>query len=146
MLYAGTSKPLPRKEWNRDAPDVCVKSLGETDANIAGHFTRPEVQYVGSTSDCGCDFPHTSLYSEVVETDPEREASERFNRERLATLLRETGEEMIELYGIWLSDWKKDPLLPEVSREDIPLAKILEPTFCFKERAFYRVNCGQNAE
>lgn len=71
-----------------DAPDVCVKSLGETDANIASHFTRPEVQYVGSTSGCGHDFPHTTLYSALVETDPEWEASERLNRERLVTLLR----------------------------------------------------------
>jgi hypothetical protein len=146
MLYAGTRKALPRREWNREAPDVCVESLGESDANIVGHFTQPEVQCVGSTSGCGCDFPHTTLYSDVVEIDPEWEASERFNRGRLVRLLRESGEEMVELYGIWLSDWKKDPLSPEVFREDIPLAKILEPTFRFKERGFYRVNCSQIAE
>lgn len=146
MLYAGTSKALPRREWNGDSPNVCVKSLGETDASIAGHFTLPEVQSVGSTSGCGCDFPHTTLYSEVVEIDPELEATERFNREQLVRLLRESGEEMVELYGIWLSDWKKDPLSPEVLREDIPLTKILEPTFRFKERGFYRVNCAQIGE
>ena len=122
---------------------MCVKSLDETDASIASHFTQPEVQSVGSTSGCGCDFPHTTLYSQVLEIDPEWEASERFNREGLVRLLKDSGEEMVELYGIWLSDWKKDPLSPEVYREDIALAKILEPTFRFKERGFYRVNCAQ---
>ncbi len=58
-------------------------------------------------------------------------------------LLKDSGEEVVELYGIWLSDWKKDPLSPEVYREDIALAKILEPTFRFKERGLYRVNCAR---
>jgi hypothetical protein len=143
MLYAGTSRPLPRREWDKDAPNVCVKSLSETDMNIASHFTQPEVQYVGSTSGCGCDFPHKTRYSEVVEIDSELEASERFNCERLVRLLRDSGEAMVELYGIWLSDWKEDPPRAEMLREDIPLTKILEPAFRFRAFGFYRVNCAQ---
>lgn len=149
MLYAGTNRPLPRKEWNRDAPDLWVKSLEETNANIASHFTLHEVQYIGSTSNCGCDFPHVTLtrgewvgYSDVVVDDAEWEASERFNREALVGLLRESGEEIVELYGIWLSDGT-DFSRPENFRDEIPLAKILEPAFRFKERCFYRVTCGQ---
>ena len=149
MLYAATNKPLPRREWNRDAPDVCVQSLSERDANIASHFSLREVQYIGSTSCCGCDFPHVILsrgewvgYSDAVVDDPESEMSERLNREALVRLLKESGEDTVELYGIWLSDWEKDSLRPEIFRDEIPLAKILEPTFRFKERGFYRVNCG----
>jgi hypothetical protein len=147
MLYAGMNRPLPRKEWNRDAPDLWVKSLDETNANISSHFTLREVQYIGSTSNCGCDFPHVTLtrgewvgYSDVEVDNPEWEASERFNREALVGLLRESGEE-IELYGIWLSDGA-DFSRPENFRDEIPLAKILEPAFRFKERGFYRVTCG----
>ena len=148
MLYAGTNKPLPRKEWDRDSPDLCVKSLRESDADMASHFTQHEIQNIGSTSGCGCDFPHVTLtrgewvgYSDVVVDDPVWEASERFNREALVRLLRESGEEVVELYGIWLSDGG-DLSSPENFRDEIPLTRILEPTFRFKERGFYQVTCG----
>jgi len=151
MLYAGTNKPLPRREWNNDAPDLCVQSLDETNAEIAGHFTRPEVQYIGSTSCCGCDFPHVILtrgewvgYPDVVVDDPEWEASERLNREALVELLKESGEETVELYGIWLSN-RDDMLRSETCRDEIPLTRILEPTFRFKERGFYQVDCRQDS-
>jgi hypothetical protein len=149
MLYAGTNKPLPRKKWNRDAPDLCVKSLDGNDADVASHFTRPEVQNIGSTSGCGCDFPYVTLtrgkwvgYSDVEVDDPDWEASERFNREALVKLLKGSGEEVVELYGIWLSDGG-DISSSENFREEIPLARILQPTFRFKERGFYRVTCDQ---
>jgi len=58
VLYAGTSKPMPRKEWRNEAPDLSVKTLTERESPITAHFSKPEVQYIGSTSDCGCDFPH----------------------------------------------------------------------------------------
>jgi hypothetical protein len=152
MLYAGTNKPLPRKKWDRDAPDLCVKSLDKSDADMASHFTQREVQNIGSTSGCGCDFPHITLtrgewvgYSDVVVDDLEWEASERFNREALVRLLRESREEVVELYGIWLSDGG-DVSSPENFRDEIPLKRILEPTFRFKERGFYQVTCGQVSE
>ncbi len=40
-------------------------------------------------------------YPDVVVDDPASEATERMNREALVTLLRESGEKTIELYGIW---------------------------------------------
>jgi hypothetical protein len=148
MLYAGTNKPLPRKEWDQNAPALSVKPLNERNASIASHFTRREVQYIGSTSSCGCDFPHVTLtrgewvgYSDVVVDDPEWETSERLNREALVGLLRQSGEEIVELYGIWLSD-DRDFSRPENFRDEITLAQILDPTFRFKERGFYSVNCG----
>lgn len=149
MLYAGTNKPLPRKEWNSDAPDLCVRSLDKSDADISSRFTQPEVQIIGSTSGCGCDFPHVTLtrgewvgYPDVVVDDPDWGASERFNREALVRLLRASGEEIVELYGIWLSD-DGNLSSPENFRDQIPLARILEPTFRFKERGFYQVTCDQ---
>lgn len=145
MLYAGTTKPLPLKGWDKNAHDLCVTSLANGEAKIVAHFNCPEVQCIGSTSCCGCDFPHVTLsrgewvgYSEVEVNDLEWEASERFNREALVNLLRKSGEKVVELYGIWLSD-DTSFALPVNVREEIQLAKILEPDFRFKERGFYQV-------
>ena len=44
VLYAGTSKPMLRKEWHKDAPDLSVKALTERESPITAHFTKPEVQ------------------------------------------------------------------------------------------------------
>jgi alpha-D-ribose 1-methylphosphonate 5-triphosphate synthase subunit PhnL len=142
-LYAGTTNPLPRKAWDKDARGLSVNSVGERDAGIVKHFSRREVQYIGSTSGCGCDFPHVTLtrgewvgYPDVVVDDPEWEASERENREALVALLRESGEKTVDLYGIWDGDFAK----PANVREEIPLTRILEPNFRFKERGFYTVS------
>lgn len=125
---------------------MCVKPLDEHDAAILTYFSSPEVQYIGSTSGCGCDFPHVTLargewvgYPEVEVDDLEWEANERTNRELLMTLLRESDEKIIELYGIWRSG---DGYLykPVNVREEIPLTRIVEPTFRFKERGFYHVS------
>ena len=141
MLYAGTNKPLPRKNWVKEAPDVHVQSLIEYDAKIWQHFSKPEVQQIGSTSGCGCDFPNVMyqnqgwpLYDDA-ETDEEWEASQHFNREALVSLLRSSGEEVIELYGVWAGDFDKEPKI----REDISLHRILDPDFYFKEQGFLTV-------
>jgi hypothetical protein len=142
-LYAGTTNALPRKAWDKDVRGLSVKSLGERDADIVKHFSRREVRYIGSTSGCGCDFPHVTLtrgewvgYLDVVVDDPEWEASERVNREALVALLRESGEKTVDLYGIWDGEFEK----PVNIREEIPLTRILEPDFRFKERGFYTVS------
>lgn len=107
-LYAGTTKPLPQRAWDQDTRNLSVAPLAERDVNVVSHFSLREVQHIGSTSGCGCDFPHVTLargswvgYPDVVVDDPASEATERMNREALVTLLRESGEKTIELYGIW---------------------------------------------
>jgi alpha-D-ribose 1-methylphosphonate 5-triphosphate synthase subunit PhnL len=142
-LYAGATKPLPRRAWDKSARGLSVTSLVERDANIVSHFSLREVQHIGSTSGCGCDFPHVTLtrgswvgYPDVVVDDPDWEASERMNREALVTLLRGSGEKTVELYGIWDGEFEK----PVNVREKIPLTRILESDFRFKERGFYTVS------
>ena len=142
-LYAGTTNPLPRKAWDKDVRGLSIKSIGERDADIVKHFSRREVQYIGSTSGCGCDFPHVTLtrgewvgYLDIVVDDPEWEASERVNREALLALLRESGEKTVDLYGILDGEFEK----PVNIREEIPITRILEPDFRFKERGFYTVS------
>ncbi len=138
VLYAGTAAQIPRREWRKDAPDLSVLSLTEHDTPMQVHFSHPEVQYIGSTSGCGCDFPHVTLHKGEwsifdFEKNVEQLASDRYNREALVCLLRETGENVVELYGVWDGDFKETPKI----HEDISLQTILDPNFFFKERGFY---------
>ena len=144
VLYAGTVNPIPRRKWEKDAPGLSIESLTERDAPVKAHFSNPEVQYIGSTSGCGCDFPHAMFqnfswpeieYLEHVEEDPERAATDRQNKEAIVGLLRAFGETVVELYGIWNGDFAK---VPEIE-ESIAVETILDPAFCFKERGFYKV-------
>jgi hypothetical protein len=140
VLYAGTTKPLPRRTWQKEAPDLSIASLTDRDAPIKGQFSNVEVQYVGSTSGCGCDFPYVNRQQGEWpffqgESDPERDASDRYNREALVALLQDSGETMVELYGVWDGDFAKIPK----ALEDIPLHRILVSDFRFKEQCFYRV-------
>src|SRR5690242_13895305 len=101
VLYAGTMNPLSRTLWREDGPGVWVNSLSEHEMPVKAHFTRPEVQYIGSTSQCGCDFPHVMLqngqWPMFGVLSAERDESERVNREGLVGILRSSGEDSIEL-------------------------------------------------
>jgi len=141
-LYAGTTTPIARREWHADAPDLSVTSLKEREEPIRAHFSKLEVQYIGSTSQCGCDFPHVMFQSGGWrwfddDIDAERDASDRYNKESLAGLLRATGEETVELYGVW--DGNFDFNTPPQIREEVSLESLLERDFRFKEQGFYVV-------
>jgi hypothetical protein len=132
-------------KWRNDAPDFSAKALTERENPIAAHFSKPEVQYIGSTSQCGCDFPHVMFQNgdwpwfedeEEDELDRQTKATEQYNREGLVTLLRQTGESVVELYGVWDGDFDTPP----ATREQIHLEAILDPAFRFKEQGFYVVS------
>lgn len=147
VLYAGTTDPLPRRRFDKDAPDLSVESLTERDAGIKRHFSSPAVQYVGSTSGCGCDFPHAIFQSggwpeiefnrdaEKDELEIAKDASNRQNCAALVALLQTTGDKVVELYGVWDGDFAKVPQ----ARENISVERLLEPGFCLKEQGFYKV-------
>jgi hypothetical protein len=141
VLYAATTTPLPRNKWELGSPNLPVESLGERDSVIKVHFSNPEVQYVGSTSSCGCDFPNAMFqgggwpeceYSEVDEAVAE---TSRLNCEALVRLLRSTGDTVVELYGVWAGNYSEAPR----AFEAIPVEAILKEGFMFKERGFYQV-------
>jgi len=144
VAYIGTDKPIPRKAWDNAMSDLSIESLTDRDNPVRTHFTKLEVQYVGSTSGCGCDFPHLSLqngdwpFFDDEEDDPEWDAKDRDNRERLVNLLLRTGESVVEFYGVWDGDFSETPK----ARETITLSTILDPTFMFKEQGFYRIEIG----
>jgi hypothetical protein len=146
VLYAGTTKPLQRSKWLKEAPALSVVSLTERDAPIKAHFSNPEVQYIGSTSGCGCDFPYVNLQNGEwlvfeFEGDPEREASDRYNRQALVALLRDSGEQTVEVYGVWDGDFAKTPK----AMEEISLQRILDSDFRFKEQGFYKIRVDDGA-
>jgi hypothetical protein len=141
MLFAGTDHALPLKEWSKDAPDIWVRALVGDEAQIKVHFQKPVVQYVGSTASCGCDFPHWILFNGEVPADgfdgrdAEQKKSDNENARGLEKLLRESGEQAIELYGVWAGNWSKSP----IAVKEIMLKYIAAPTFLFGEQVFYRV-------
>lgn len=115
QLYAATTKPLPGRKWELGSPRLPVEPLTARDATVKAHFSNPEIQFIGSTSGCGCDFPHVMFqggdwpYYEDPEIEPEVAASDRLNCEGLVSLLQSTGDSIIELYGIWDGDFAEDP-------------------------------------
>ena len=74
--------------------------------------------------------------------DPDDVAEDLFNREGPVRLLRSTGEEVIELYGIWADTVSEPPHI----HEDIALGEIWKPDFRFKEFGFYRVGVPPGAQ
>lgn len=118
-----------------------VEALSEREAAIKSHFNNSEVQSIGSTSGCGCDFPHIMFqndgwpYFEDSDVDEEQAESDQVNREGLFNILHASGESAIELYGIWDGDFDKAP----EAFEEIPLEAIQKSEFRFKERGFYKV-------
>jgi hypothetical protein len=140
VLYVGTASPLPLRPWRQEAPALSVEEMSADKQAIKAHFASNVVQYVGSTSGCGCDFPHvlTDTWRSPMfqlEAFPETDASERSNAQELVTLLRASGEKTIEVYGVWDGDFTEAP----EARESIFLSRILDPHFRFKEKGFYTV-------
>ena len=132
QLYASTTKPIARIPWNQEAPGINVADINEQERSVRKYFTQSEVQYIGSTSHCGCDFPHLMFQNggwpaPWAEKEPGRAASDEANQKALATLLRNTGEHTVELYGVWSGNFSEPK-----SREDISITDILEPKFLFQ--------------
>jgi len=71
------------------------------------------------------------------ELDRCRKATEQYNRESLVALLRQTGESVVELFGVWDGDFNFKT--PPAAHEEIHLEAILDPAFRFKEQGFYMV-------
>lgn len=141
MLYAATQNPIPPIDWSKEAPDVWVRALTQNEFEIRNHFSLPEIQYLGSTSSCGCDFPNVLLQNGEWPDDRDSEIGEdyertcQFNRESLGRLLGRLNESIIELYGVWAGQESATPLV----REHLTLEQLHDPAFRFKERVLYEL-------
>lgn len=143
LLYAGTDRPLQRSPWNVNDPHVHVRDIGETESWTAAIFSKPEIQYIGSSTSCGCAFPSVMYQNgdwpywldPVVDADVI--ADEKSECNELCQLLSELDEIEIELYGVWAGN-KNQEEGPAI-REEITLDDIRSECFRFKEGGFYRV-------
>lgn len=142
FLFAGTEVPLPRSEWDVHDPHVHACDLRESDSWTRSIFTKNQVQYIGSTSGCGCAFPSVMRSRDgdwPYWLDPIEEAdviaSDQKECGELCQFLAQLDEDEIELYGIWAGNERNAPLI----REEIMLDEIRREGFRFKEGGFYRV-------
>jgi len=123
-------------------PRVNVQDLKEPELWTRKIFSKPEIQYIGSSTHCGCAFPSVmqddsgewSYWLDPV-NDAEVIASSKLECEDLCNLLAQLDEDEIELYGVWAGNEDKQPLI----REEISLEDIRADCFRFKEGGFYRV-------
>jgi hypothetical protein len=141
MLFVGTDEPLPLKEWRKEAPDVCVRPVLDDEEGVRVDFSKPVVQYVGSTASCGCDFPRWILYNGEVPDDPaefidsEQAAIHEQNRRALVKLREGRARGSDEIYGVWAGDYANAPK----GIQEISLDRIRQSSFLFGEQIFYRV-------
>ena len=141
LLYAGTERPLPRTEWIMTDPHVHVRDLEESESWTKSIFSKPEAQYIGSSTCCGCAFPSVMYqngdwpYWLDPVTDAEEIANDQRECEELCQLLAQLDENAFELYGVWAGNEGKEPLI----REEIRIEDIRRRLFRFKEGGFYRV-------
>jgi hypothetical protein len=142
LLYAGTSKPLPKREWNSSDPHVNVQDLEHSESWVRTTFSKPVVQNIGSSTHCGCAFPSVMqdgagewYYWLDPVKDAEEIASNKRECEELCDLLAQADEDQVELYGVWAGNEDKQPLI----RESIALDEIRREFFRFKEGGYYRV-------
>jgi hypothetical protein len=141
LLYAGTTRPIPRRDWNIHTPDISARSIKGDEDDIRCHFSQPEIQHIGSTSGCGCDFPWVSFQNDDWpelgwnNRDAEQLASDSMNRAALGELLRSLGEDRVELYGVWAGNYALEP----ACREELSIEALLNSSFYLKERGFYTI-------
>lgn len=73
---------------------------------------------------------------EKDESDIARDTIHRQNCEALVSLLRTTGDKVVELYRVWDGDFTDVPQ----AQENISIDTFLEPDLYFKGQGFYRVH------
>ncbi|MFZ0745588.1 MAG: hypothetical protein WAM85_14345 [Terracidiphilus sp.] len=123
-------------------PHVNVSDLTDSESWTRLIFSKPEIQYIGSTSCCGCAFPSV-MQARAGDwpywLDPVKDAdvieSNKRECEELCRLLSGLDEDEIELYGLWAGNEDREPLI----REEIALENISREYFRFKEGGFFRV-------
>ncbi len=74
-----------------------------------------------------------------VASDPVQDEVERVNQQAPVKLLRESGEQCVEMYGVWVDSSASIAMLENV-REELSLPDLEKHDFRFKERGFYRLS------
>ena len=143
VLYIGSPKPLPIVAWDETSRDIHTEPLSERDSSVKVHFKNPHVYYIGSDTQCGCGFRNASYQNGCwpeEEWQPEGDTTQvdsQPNHGRLVDFICSHLPEVtsFEFYGMWEADFSEPPL----SDQTIPLERLLELSFYFRDRGHYTV-------
>ncbi len=144
VLYLATGQPVRSIPWDEHDTKLNTGDLTDYDAGVSIHFRKPNLKYVGSDQGCGCGFRHVSYQNgqwpeeAMIGSEDYTGEDQQANHSQLHHLLSELLQsgEALELYGCWDGDF----LEPAAGHEDLPVNRILDRKFYFRERYGYTVN------
>lgn len=143
VLYMASRSPVPLIPWDERNRGLWTAELTERDAAVKGKFTMPSVAYVGSDLHCGCGFRHVMFQKgdwpeEYLADEPDYDPGEtQPNHDALVIFLHQHffAEPFVELYGLWDGGFDA----PAEDHQEIPVTRLSDPRFHFREGGFYRV-------
>lgn len=143
MLYIAIAKAQPIIPWDETMRGIHTEPLSSHDEGVAAQFHHPNVCYIGSDTQCGCGFRNATYQNgcwpeeEWMPEGDTRPLTSQPNHQRLVEFIQKhlPGEESIELYGTWEADFSA----PALSDQRIPLTRLLEIDFYFRDRGRYVV-------
>jgi hypothetical protein len=143
VLYMATPRPITQIEWDETNPSLHIEELGEGELVLKAQFTLPYCYHAGSDTYCGCGYRNASYQNgswpeeEWQPEDWDADGDKQAMHERLAAFLRKElrPSDPVEFYGLWEDDLS----LPPLSDQWIPLTRMTEPTFFFRDRGRYRI-------
>jgi|688.fasta_scaffold330524_3 hypothetical protein len=150
VLYIASPKPLPLVGWDETTGDIHTEPISDRDLPVKAHFKNPHIYYVGSDTHCGCGFRNASYQNGCwpeEEWQPEGDTSQiaaQPNHERLVQFIHRYLSEptTFEFYGMWEGDFTD----PSLSDQTIPLDRLLDLSFYFRDRGHYTVTKGKSEQ
>lgn len=141
VLYIATKHPLPIVAWDDQTRDIHTEELTEHDEAVRDHFSLTNVYYIGSDTQCGCGYRNATYQNgswPEEEWHPDDDLSHveaQPNHERLVDFIQRHLPEHapLEFFGMWEGDYSS----PTLSSQNIPLDRLLDLDFYFRDRGHY---------
>lgn len=105
VLYMASNKPRREIPWDDKAPAFYVSGNDADIQKVKHQFSKAHVYYVGSSSNCGCNYRrHPEWVYDTLTTEEQKTTQE--NQDKLHKYLSECldDEGEIELFGCWSGD------------------------------------------
>lgn len=110
MLYLGSARPLPLRDW----PEIQVEEVEDALSVVKSHFSVPEVQFIGAHTGCSCGFPSSEAeqpveyYDGMFDDDADRAKDLESVRALLALIDEALPAGDVELFPVWVGE-EADP-------------------------------------
>ena len=141
-LYLASDRAVPIIPWDESTRHLHTEPVDADNLEVLQRFKFPNVCYVGSDTHCGCGFRYATYQDGSwpgEEWYPEDDSSieAQSNHEQLVRFIKDNfpDRDTIELYGAW----DGLPTGPILSEQTIPLDRVLDLGFYFRERGHYIV-------